>query len=191
MPVLTITEDGTPRRRAFRATLDLVSYLLGLLIAFFALTVLVLTAWAVDRLDAVDRGPRRVLWRPWYRTAIFSAASLLIGLVLGTDVESAVWTFRAVFLLLLVLQLWTASGLALHMLETLALCLALFCGMALLEWLIPETPPARGFGGTFYSDTWRAFFTCSVHFLILSAIGLPAIIVRRIVTRMLKTSEIL
>ncbi len=45
----------------------------GGVIALVALAVIVLTAWAVDRLDSANRGPKSVAWRPWWRTAIASS----------------------------------------------------------------------------------------------------------------------
>jgi hypothetical protein len=159
------------------------SYLYGFLVASIALGILVLTAWAVDRLDAADRGSKRVPWRPWYRTAIAAAISLLTGLMFGAGMN-VFWAFPATFLLVLVLQLWTASGTRLHVLETLAMSLSMYGGIAMIHWLYPEAPNPDGF-----RDYGRSFIGCSSWFLLFILVGIPSVIIRGIVSRSIRASD--
>lgn len=106
----------------------------GLAICAVALVVLVGTAWLVDRLDAADRGPKRVLWRPWYRTAIACVTCLAIGVLFGLHLEVFGLVFVA-FAVLLVMQIWTRSGVALQLLECLGISLSFYVGVAIVRSL--------------------------------------------------------
>lgn len=154
--------------------------LYGLLGACLALVVLVATVWAVDRLDAADRGEKRVWWRPWYRTAIAGGVFCLIGL-LGRGGVDIAFVFALTFLVLLTLQLWTGSGLKLHYLETLALLMCFFGGIALMHWLDPEASDSPDL-----ISLRRAFYICIYWFLLFSAIGTVCITIRRILVRWIK-----
>ena len=155
-------------------------YLYGFLVALVALITLVVTVWAVDRLDAADRGTKRVWWRPWYRTAMVCAIYFGVGL-LGRGGADIALVFSLTFLVLLALQLWTGSGLKLHVLETLAMFLCLFGGVALMHKLYPAAsgPPDM-------VDLRRALYVCTFWFLRFIAVGTICIMTRRALVRLIR-----
>jgi hypothetical protein len=148
----------------------------GALILAISAIAIVLAIWAVDRLDASHRGPGRVLWRPWYRTALVCCLAFVIGLLGGAG-YSVIELLLVVYSALVIMQLVTGGAIVLQVLELFSAAAAVFLGMAIIQSAFPNVVDYDG-----RRDLPRAFLGIFGWSVLFAAVGVTCRVVRRIVT---------